>query len=33
VPPGTFHREIIKYPNMGDEREEGAPGDLLITIL
>lgn len=33
ITPGMFDGEIIKYTNMGDEIEEGAPGDLFVKII
>lgn len=30
--PGTFHSEIIRFINMGDEIMEGAPGDLILRV-
>lgn len=30
--PGTFDGELLKYTNMGDEMEEGAPGDVYIRV-
>ena len=32
IKPGTSNYDVLKYTNMGEERLEGAPGDLLVRI-
>lgn len=33
IAPGVFNGSILKFTNMGDELDEGAPGDLYIHII
>ena len=32
IEPGTSNYDVLKYINMGEERLQGAPGDLFIRI-
>lgn len=33
MPAGTANNFLIKYQNMGDERLEGAPSDLIYQVI
>lgn len=32
IEPGTRNYEVLKFVNMGEQKMEGAPGDLMIRI-